>query len=390
MPLNFFPTRGLVIFLLLFGLTLLSPFAAERKRKSAEVEPKSKATAKAAQKSELKQPAKSARNARQEKEDRGKQQLARKRSSKEEKQEERGKQVNKLAAKQREEKSKDKSRGNDKTGKRDDEKKNDKSKAQLAKREAEKKNDKAKEKLAKRANDKLLDKKEIAAKKSQLEKSAKNAKAAKEAELAERTAKASAKAAKQTSKAKPEEKSKEIARSEKSSGIFHLLAKSVRSQDTALADKIKELPSTNFILHPIAKPISKAEFKFSLARATAATTFDAPPPRDNGPDVIDVIEHDSPESKRLEELLRLEVKAVPVSSGPSVSRKKLDIGKMDIERIRQIQESLAKKGYYSGEISGQYGDATVEAMRRFQEEHRIDVTGYATAQSLRLLGLTDW
>jgi peptidoglycan hydrolase-like protein with peptidoglycan-binding domain len=51
---------------------------------------------------------------------------------------------------------------------------------------------------------------------------------------------------------------------------------------------------------------------------------------------------------------------------------------------------LTKKGFYAGAITGQYDDATIEAMRKFQETNRIDVTGYATAQSLRLLGLTDW
>ncbi len=143
-------------------------------------------------------------------------------------------------------------------------------------------------------------------------------------------------------------------------------------------------------MRPITKAVPKVELQFSLARATAVTTFDAPPPRDSGPDVIDVIEYDSPETKRLDELFRSEMKIVRFSSVPSVSRKKLDVGKMDIERIKQIQEALAKKGYYLGEISGQYSEATIEAMRKFQEEHKVDVTGYATAQSLKLLGLTDW
>lgn len=115
-----------------------------------------------------------------------------------------------------------------------------------------------------------------------------------------------------------------------------------------------------------------------------------PPPQDIGPDVIDVIEHNSPEANRLDDVLRSEMKTLKFSGVPSNSRKKIDVGKMDIERIKQIQEALAKKGYYSGEIHGQYDDVTIEAMRKFQETNKIDVTGYTTAQSLRLLGLTDW
>lgn len=378
MALNFSPLRGLIVVLLFLGLPVLTPFAAGKKRQSAQEERKAKPTRKA----DPKQQANAARDSR--KEDR--KQLARKKSKEEERdKKKRGKQGDKLTAKQREEKANDKSRGKDKAAQREAKKKNDKTDERLTKREADKKNDKTKGKFASREDDKKLDK--VAAKKSQAEKAAKHAK---EAEIAEAKAKGNTKASKQDSKAKREEKTKELAKQEKGTSNSKLLTKADRVQETKNQDKVKELPSGNFTLRPIAKSVPRAELKFSLARASAVTTFDAPPPRDTGPDVIDVIEYDSPEAKRLDDLFRSEMKNVQFSTIPSVSRKKLDVGKMEGERIKQIQEALAKKGYYAGEISGQYDDMTISAMRRFQEEHKIDVTGYATAQSLKLLGLTDW
>jgi hypothetical protein len=157
---------------------------------------------------------------------------------------------------------------------------------------------------------------------------------------------------------------------------------------TKTEDKTKNLTPSKYTLRPIAKVVPKGEWSFGVAGATVVQASDED--SGSGPDVIDVIEHESPEAQRLDDLLRSEMKTLPYSGVPSVSRRKRDVGKMDTDRIKQIQEALTKKGFYAGAITGQYDDATIEAMRKFQETNRIDVTGYATAQSLRLLGLTDW
>lgn len=350
MPLKFCPSRGL--FVLFFVVALLAPQAADRKHKSTATD-KAKEKAKAAQNS--KQPAKSVRETRREKAEREKQ-LARKKKDDEE--DKRGKKA--VAAKQREEKN-DKSRGKEK----------------LAKRESDKKKGNPKDRLTRREDDKKVKKEDVAAKKSPPEKDTKRGKNAKETTLAE---------AKDKPKAgKAEEKGSVLAKQPAAAG------RAERNQEAMAEEKTKVLPSGRFILRPIAKAAPKVDLKFSVARAAAIASIDAPPPRETGPDVIDVIEHSSPaEAKRLDELVRSEMKTPSVSSIPSVSHKKLDVGKMESERIRQIQEALAKKGYYAGEISGEYNEATIAAMRKFQEEHKIDVTGYATAQSLKLLGLTDW
>jgi hypothetical protein len=329
---NFRPPRGFVVFLC---LCLLASFtlAADKKRKAARSESSSKA--KSTQKVDPK--AKASREVRRasdkkKKDDPRTQRLAHQKKGDDNRNQRRGKAGSSLALNKPTEKGGSKKR------------------ASTAQREADRKDQKSK--LAKTTE--KPDKKEVAAKKQPAEKAAKSSS----------KSEASSKLAKITSNPKAE----------------------IRSQ--AREEKGKDIPSTKFALRPVAKVMPKVELNFSLAHVMA--NQDAPPPRELGPDVIDVIEHDSPEVRRLDEVLRADVKAVQFSSVPNISRRKVDVGRMDAERIKQIQEALAKKGFYAGEVSGQYDDATVEAMRRFQEAQKIDVTGYATAQSLRLLGLTDW
>lgn len=53
---------------------------------------------------------------------------------------------------------------------------------------------------------------------------------------------------------------------------------------------------------------------------------------------------------------------------------------------REVQLKLAQLGYYSGEIDGNVGPKTVEALRRYQRDHFLDVTGHldpATANRLK-------
>jgi hypothetical protein len=374
---NFHPLRGFVISFFLISLVAMT-LAADKKRKSAETEAATKAKAKSTQKVDPKQQAKSSRDL-DKKTDQNKQQLARKKKDDDKLDKKRGKE-SALTAKQREAESR-------KT-------------AQNAKSETGKKNEKDKGQLAKRELEKKAEKKDIAAKKHPLEKNAK-AKSDVKSEIVTAKMKPNSKSAKQEpqnespSRLEASKKSKREVSSENNS-LAKLETNKTKpdfrseSRYDGKDEKAKELPAVKFSLRPIAKVAPKVELKFSLARAVAGNSFDAPPPQDNGPDVIDVIEHNSSESGRLDDVLRSEMKTMQFSGVPSTSRRKMDVGKMDAERIKQIQEALAKKGYYAGEISGQYDDLTIEAMRRFQETHKVDVTGYATAQSLRLLGLTDW
>lgn len=60
----------------------------------------------------------------------------------------------------------------------------------------------------------------------------------------------------------------------------------------------------------------------------------------------------------------------------------------DPERYQQIQQALASRGYFKGAVNGVWGDDSVDALRRFQTDRKInDNDGKINALSLNALGL---
>ena len=57
------------------------------------------------------------------------------------------------------------------------------------------------------------------------------------------------------------------------------------------------------------------------------------------------------------------------------------------ERYKEIQQALAAKGYYKGEANGQWGADSVDALRRFQTDQKLQADGKIGALSLIALGL---
>ena len=57
------------------------------------------------------------------------------------------------------------------------------------------------------------------------------------------------------------------------------------------------------------------------------------------------------------------------------------------ERYQQIQEALAQKGYYTGSATGKWDQASVDALKRFQENENLEATGKINSLSLIALGL---
>src|SRR5437660_958588 len=45
------------------------------------------------------------------------------------------------------------------------------------------------------------------------------------------------------------------------------------------------------------------------------------------------------------------------------------------ERYKEIQQALAEKGYYKGEVNGAWGADSTEALRRFQSDQNLKVDG---------------
>jgi peptidoglycan hydrolase-like protein with peptidoglycan-binding domain len=59
----------------------------------------------------------------------------------------------------------------------------------------------------------------------------------------------------------------------------------------------------------------------------------------------------------------------------------------DPDRYRQIQQALADRGYFTGQVNGEWNDDSVAALRRFQADQKLDGDGKIDALTLRGLGL---
>lgn len=57
------------------------------------------------------------------------------------------------------------------------------------------------------------------------------------------------------------------------------------------------------------------------------------------------------------------------------------------ERYQQIQQSLADRGFYKGEVNGVWGAESQDAMKRFQESQNLPDDGKITSKALIGLGL---
>lgn len=59
----------------------------------------------------------------------------------------------------------------------------------------------------------------------------------------------------------------------------------------------------------------------------------------------------------------------------------------DNQRTREIQQRLIDYGYYDGEINGLFDDATVGAIKRFQANNGLNVTGAVDSATASALGV---
>lgn len=57
------------------------------------------------------------------------------------------------------------------------------------------------------------------------------------------------------------------------------------------------------------------------------------------------------------------------------------------ERISEIQQALAKDGSFAGNPNGKWDASTIQAMKKFQENHGLNPTGKLDALTLHKLGL---
>jgi len=57
------------------------------------------------------------------------------------------------------------------------------------------------------------------------------------------------------------------------------------------------------------------------------------------------------------------------------------------QRYSEIQQALADKGYYKGPVNGQWGPESVESLKRFQADQKLESDGKLGSLSLIALGL---
>lgn len=57
------------------------------------------------------------------------------------------------------------------------------------------------------------------------------------------------------------------------------------------------------------------------------------------------------------------------------------------DRYREIQQALAAKGYYKGDVNGQWGADSMEALKQFQSNQKLKADGKLDSMSLIALGL---
>ena len=74
------------------------------------------------------------------------------------------------------------------------------------------------------------------------------------------------------------------------------------------------------------------------------------------------------------------------SQEPYPAQSEYDNGNPD-SSVSQVQAALARKGYYHGAIDGRLGPGTRNALRRYQRNHGLDVTGRVDRPVIEALGL---
>ena len=59
----------------------------------------------------------------------------------------------------------------------------------------------------------------------------------------------------------------------------------------------------------------------------------------------------------------------------------------DADRYQEIQKALADRGYFKGQVNGEWGDDSVDAVKRFQADQKLPDDGKINAPTLVGLGL---
>lgn len=75
-----------------------------------------------------------------------------------------------------------------------------------------------------------------------------------------------------------------------------------------------------------------------------------------------------------------------IATGPGYSSARYE--DVDDDLAADVQRALARRGFYRGEIDGDVGAGTRAAIRNYQYQHRLEVTGRIDRSLLRSLDLS--
>jgi len=88
---------------------------------------------------------------------------------------------------------------------------------------------------------------------------------------------------------------------------------------------------------------------------------------------------------------------VPAAFGTAVSKEVTDSVSVEVaslkygssgSQVKTVQKKLKNWGYYSGDVDGIYGSATVKAVKYFQEKNSLTVDGICGPATLKAMGIS--
>ena len=73
----------------------------------------------------------------------------------------------------------------------------------------------------------------------------------------------------------------------------------------------------------------------------------------------------------------------------SVEQNSVDafVSAITVGAIRRVQQALNRQGFDAGHVDGVWGDTTVAAIKTFQRQKKLKVTGRLNSETVAALGL---
>jgi len=124
------------------------------------------------------------------------------------------------------------------------------------------------------------------------------------------------------------------------------------------------------------KTTSKTTAKSTVAKSTAATSAKKKPSAKTTPASVKAPAKTAPTTTAKRAPTKRPVAVVHHSQQQPTT-----------DRYKEIQQALSAKGYFTGEADGNWGPASVDALKRFQRDQNIPDDGKLGSLSLIALGL---